>query len=226
MNSLVLLSGGLDSTTLLAQAIEDDGRKFVETISFAYPSLHNRQELFMATKIAQHYDVPHHIVKVPGSIFQGSDSALLGNAAMPEGEYPDMRAEGPATTAVPFRNGLFISLAAVVARSRNLRRIYIATHADDHASWAYPDCSPEFLGAMANALYVESMGNLGLLFPFVWMSKADIVARGTKLNVPYHLTRSCYQDGEIACGLCPTCIDRLAAFEENGIDDPVRYPGE
>ena len=125
------------------------------------------------------------------------------------------------STYVPFRNGLFLSAAASMALSLGCGAIYYGAHHDDWAGNAYPDCSREFVDAMNRAIVEGTGGELHLCAPFVEMSKADIVARGIELGVPYELTWSCYEGGDYPCGACGTCIDRNRAFEANGMRDPL-----
>jgi 7-cyano-7-deazaguanine synthase len=96
-------------------------------------------------------------------------------------------------------------------------------HAEDAANWAYPDCTPEFLGAMACAIYIGTYQKVRLVTPFVQAMKVAIVQEGLLLGVPYSLTRSCYAETVVSCGKCPTCLSRLAAFESNDEEDPIPY---
>ena len=154
----------------------------------------------------------------------------------------------PVTTYVPFRNGLFLSAAASVALSKGCSVIYYGAHHDDAAGNAYPDCSEEFVNAMNRSVEEGTGGALRIEAPFVrWnkaqivreglrlhvpyelrieapfvkWTKADVVKKGLELGVPYALTWSCYEGGERPCGKCGTCLDRLRAFEANGVSDPA-----
>ena len=122
---------------------------------------------------------------------------------------------------MPFRNGLFLSSAASIAISKGCNVIYYGAHADDAAGFAYPDCSPVFNNAMNEAIWEGSGHQVKIEAPFVNMTKAGIVKMGMELGVPYELTWSCYEGGDKPCGKCGTCIDRAAAFKENGIEDPA-----
>ena len=123
------------------------------------------------------------------------------------------------STYVPFRNGLFLSCAASVALSNGCEEIYYGAHSDDAAGNAYPDCSAEFNESINRAVYLGSGNRLRVVAPFIDMNKAQVVARGLKLGVPYRLTWSCYEGGEKPCGVCGTCRDRAAAFAANGITE-------
>ena len=134
--------------------------------------------------------------------------------------------EGRVATYVPFRNGLFLSIAAAVADSLfpgEKVEIFYGAHADDAAGRAYADCSPEFAEAMDRAINIGTYGNITVNRPLINLNKAGVVKIGLGLNVPYELTWSCYEGGEKQCGTCGTCIDRKAAFEANGVKDPVEY---
>lgn len=160
-------------------------------------------------------------------IFQYSNCSLLQQSTedIPEESYADQiektGGETPVSTYVPFRNGLFLSSAASIALSKDCGVIYYGAHADDAAGFAYPDCSPVFNDAMNAAIYEGSGHQLRIEAPFVNWTKAQVVAKGLELGVPYELTWSCYAGGEKPCGKCGTCIDRAKAFAENGIADPA-----
>lgn len=222
--ALVLCSGGVDSTTLLAMAVRDHGAENVYALSIFYGQRHER-EIESARKVAAHYGVEQRFLDL-GAIFADSDCSLLSHSdeAIPEESYAEQLArtdDKPVSTYVPFRNGLFLSSAASMALSLGCSTVLYGAHHDDWAGNAYPDCSPEFVAAMARAIAEGTGGELTLEAPFVHDSKADIVARGLALGVPYELTWSCYEGGDRPCGVCATCIDRTRAFEANGVVDPL-----
>lgn len=225
MNALVLSSGGVDSTTALALAIQTYGKEHVIALSVSYSQKHDK-ELQAAKAVAQYYGVEQLFLDL-GLIFQYSNCSLLQQSTeeIPEESYAQQiqKTGGmvPVSTYVPFRNGLFLSAAASIALSKNCSVIYYGAHADDAAGAAYPDCSPVFNDAMNQAIYEGSGRQLHIEAPFVGKTKADIVAIGLALHVPYHLTWSCYEGGEKPCGKCGTCIDRAAAFAANGVQDPA-----
>ena len=175
--------------------------------------------------VAKYYNVEH--IKLDLSkMFEYSDCSLLAhsNKEIPKESYAEQinKTEGsPVTTYVPFRNGLFIASAASIAISKGCSKIYYGAHADDSAGNAYPDCSKEFNDAMNTAIYEGSGKQLTVEAPFVGMNKAGVVKLGLELGVPYELTWSCYEGGDIPCGKCGTCIDREKAFELNGVKDPL-----
>ena len=189
--ALVLCSGGVDSTTLLARAVSKYGAENVYALSISYGQKHVR-EIEAARAVAAHYGVQQRFLDL-GAIFADSD----------------------------FRNGLFLSSAASMALSLGCSVVYYGAHHDDWAGNAYPDCSLEFVEAMNRAIVEGTGGELCLEAPFVTWSKADIVREGLALGVPYELTWSCYEGGEAPCGRCATCLDRAAAFAANGVEDPA-----
>lgn len=224
-NALVLTSGGVDSSTALALAIEKYGSDHVIALSISYGQKHTK-ELEAAKAVAAHYGVEQRFLDL-ALIFKDSNCSLLEGSTeeIPEASYAEQIAEThgetPVSTYVPFRNGLFLSAAASIALSNDCEVIYYGAHADDAAGFAYPDCSPVFNKAMNDAIYEGSGHQLRIEAPFVNKTKADIVATGLKLDVPYALTWSCYEGGDHPCGKCGTCIDRAAAFAANGVADPA-----
>jgi len=215
----------LDSATALYQAKSEHDQ--VAAVSFTYGSLHESRELTAAMSVADAAEVDHIVQHIPDDLFRGAGSALMGETSMPNGEYNEaFSPEGPSPTVVPFRNAVLISMATAIALTNGYDRLYAGMHASDHNRWAYPDCSPEFLGAMANAVYVGTMHEARLVFPFVWMTKANVVARAHLLGVPAFLTYSCYRGRQLHCGTCPTCIERIKAFREAELRDPVHYEEE
>ena len=224
MKALVLFSGGLDSSTCLAMAIEKYGRENVLALSISYGQKHQK-EINAAKAVAEHYGVQLITLDL-ARIFEGSDCALLEGSQqdIPKGEYAGQleSTDGkPVSTYVPFRNGLFLSCAASVALSRGCDVIYYGVHSDDAAGSAYPDCSSDFNSHISKAISIGSGEQLRVEAPFVELTKADVVAQGLRLGVPYELTWSCYEGGEKPCGCCGTCIDRAKAFAANGVSDPA-----
>ena len=222
--ALVLCSGGVDSTTLLAMAVERYGAENVYALSISYGQKHDK-EIDAAKAVAAHYGVEQRFLDL-AAIFADSNCSLLAHSTeeVPEESYADQLSESngkPVSTYVPFRNGLFLSSAASMALSLGCSVLYYGAHHDDWAGNAYPDCSQEFVDAMNNAIVEGTGGELHMEAPFVQWSKADIVKKGLELGVPYELTWSCYEGGVRPCGVCGTCIDRIRAFELNGVTDPL-----
>ncbi len=222
--ALVLCSGGLDSTVLLAQAVERFGATDVRALSIAYGQKHAR-ELEAARAVTAYYGVSLRTMDL-APLFADSNSSLLAHsaAAVPQGTYAEQQAQAPdapVSTYVPFRNGLFLSAAAAEALALGCDVLCYGAHADDAAGSAYPDCSEAFVGAMARAIAEGTGGALALEAPFAAWTKARIVAEGLRLKAPFELTWSCYEGGQRPCGQCGTCLDRAAAFAANGVADPA-----
>ncbi|MBQ5317322.1 MAG: 7-cyano-7-deazaguanine synthase QueC [Oscillospiraceae bacterium] len=219
MKALVLSSGGVDSTTLLAEACEEYGRENVTALSLYYGQKH-KKELEASAAVAEYYGV-EHIVSDLSVIFAYSDCTLLeGRGDIPHESYAEQleKTDGsPVSTYVPFRNGLFLSAAASIALSKECGVLMYGAHSDDAAGNAYPDCSTEFVEAMDRAINLGSGGELTVRAPFAGVNKTEVVRRGKALGVPYQLTWSCYEGGDKPCGRCATCIDRIKAFRANGI---------
>ncbi len=224
MKALVLFSGGLDSSTCLALAIEQHGKENVIALSIFYGQKHIK-ELEAAKNIVKHYGVEHITIDL-AKIFAYSDSALLEHSKeeIPKGDYGKQLKEADGaqvSTYVPFRNGLFLSTAASLAISKKCDIIYYGAHNDDTDGIAYPDCSEGFYYAINTAIYLGSGRQIKVEAPFVTWTKTDVVKKGLELNVPYQLTWSCYSGQEKPCKVCGTCIDRRIAFETNGRRDPA-----
>lgn len=224
MTALVLCSGGVDSTTCLAIAVEKYGAGEVLALSVLYGQKHQK-ELAAAEKIAQHYGVARKVLDV-STIFEDSNCSLLQGSGekIPSESYRDQlkKTNGlPVSTYVPFRNGLFLSCAASIALANGCREIYYGAHSDDAAGNAYPDCSREFNESINNAIYLGSGKQVRVVAPFIGCNKAQVIAQGLSLQVPYELTWSCYEGGDRPCGVCGTCRDRAAAFAANGVTDPL-----
>lgn len=225
MKAMVLSSGGVDSTTALALAVEKYGKENVIALSISYGQKHDK-EIQAAKAISEYYGVEQLFLDL-SLIFEHSNCSLLKQSTeeIPEESYSEQlqKTEGdqPVSTYVPFRNGLFLSAAASIALSRDCSEIYYGAHADDAAGFAYPDCSPVFHEAMSTAIWEGSGHQIRIEAPFVNRNKSEVVKLGLEKQVPYHLTWSCYEGGEVPCGKCGTCIDRAKAFADNGVKDPA-----
>ena len=224
MKALVLFSGGVDSSTCLAIAVAKYGAKEVLALSVSYGQKHSK-ELEAAQKIAEYYGVMLKTIDL-SKIFEDSNCSLLQGSTedIPTESYDEqLKKSGgsPVSTYVPFRNGLFLSCAASVALSFGCSEIYYGAHSDDAAGNAYPDCSSEFNDSINRAIFIGSGDRLTVCAPFIGLSKAEVVKRGLELGVPYELTWSCYSGTDKPCGVCGTCRDRIAAFEKNGVTDPL-----
>ena len=219
-NAVVLLSGGLDSATVLAQARQQDYA--CHALSIDYGQRHHA-ELAAAQRVAQALGaVQHRVIHVDLTAFGGS-ALTDANIAVPE-----LPSTGIPLTYVPARNTIMLSLALAWAEVLQAQDIFIGVNAVDYSG--YPDCRPEYIAAfehMANLATKAAVEGkrLTLHAPLLHLSKADIVKHGTQLGVDYSFTVSCYQADEEgrACGVCDSCRLRRAGFETAGIPDPTRY---
>ena len=213
-DSLIVLSGGLDSTTMLYEYQDRIGM----ALSFHYGSNHNDKELEFAKLHCERLGVPHMVIRLP-FIKQFFKSSLLSGAdAIPEGNYDD---ENMKSTVVPFRNGIMLSIAAGIAENNQFQYVMLANHAGDHT--IYPDCRPEFVEAMNKAICNGTWNNVQLLTPYTHLTKTEIAAKGKELNIDYAETWSCYKGGEHHCGVCGTCHERKEALAQAGIEDHTIY---
>ena len=221
--AVVLISGGLDSTTVLAMALADGYDVYPMTIDYGQRHI---RELKAAEDVCEHYGL-----KDRWKVF-GMDMGQIGGSALTDHGIPippSALDEGenravPATY-VPGRNVVFISLAAARAETLGLNTVFLGANAVDYSG--YPDCRPEFMRAMERALSLgTSIGTASgfmIMTPIISLSKAEIIRAGMELGAPYHLTWSCYRGGEKACGICESCVLRLKGFAEAGTDDPLEY---
>ena len=213
-NSLIALSGGVDSTTLLYEYREE----IACAVGFDYGSKHNARELAAAEAICRELEIPYLIIPLAFIEEYFRSDLLLSGGEMQLGDYSE---ENISSTVVPFRNGIMLSVLAGLAESRNLQQVLIANHFGDHA--IYPDCRESFVKPMGEAITAGTSNGVKLVAPYTTLTKAEIVARGTRLGVPYGKTYSCYQGGERHCGRCGTCRERHDAFVANGLEDPTLY---
>ena len=221
--ALVLLSGGLDSTTTLAIAISDGYE--ASAISFQYGQQHSK-ELESAKAVVLHYALSHHAIieldltQIGGSSLTEDKNPIAENRSLSEigRDIPD--------TYVPARNTIFLSIASALAEVHLIDHLFIGANSLDYSG--YPDCRPEYYQAMQEVIRLGTKrgveGNpITLHHPLIEMTKAEIIARGADLKVPYHLTWSCYKGGKRSCGRCDSCILRRNGFQEAGIEDPLEY---
>lgn len=221
--AVVLLSGGLDSSTALAIAMEQGFALYA--LSFRYGQRHAR-ELEASRRIADHFSVrEHRVVDIDLRAFGGS--ALTDDIAVPLDRSAGEMGHGIPITYVPGRNLVFLSFATAFAEVIGADDVFLGITAIDYSG--YPDCRPEFLDAFARAANLatkagtEDARTLRFHAPLVALSKADIVREGTRLGVPWALTWSCYLGGDKACGHCDSCQLRLKGFAEAGMTDPLPY---
>jgi 7-cyano-7-deazaguanine synthase len=223
--AIVLLSGGLDSTTTLAIALKEGFQ--VHAMTFAYGQRH-RVEVEAARRVAIRFGVTGHVV-VPIDLRLFGGSALTSDIAVPKGRTVEEMGQGIPATYVPARNTIFLSYALAWAEVLGAADIFIGVNVLDYIG--YPDCRPEYVEAfermanLATRAGVEGKTRLKIHTPLIRFSKAEIIGKGLALGVDYALTSTCYDPspaGE-ACGLCDACVLRLKGFNENGLPDPAAY---
>ncbi len=215
-DAVIILSGGMDSTVLLAHQLSQGGT--LAALSFDYGAKHNDNELPMAAATCLRYGVEHRIVRLPFINEMFASSLLKSGEAVPDGHYDQ---ENMKSTVVPFRNGILLSIAVGYAESIGASRVLMGAHAGDH--FIYPDCRPEFNEAMNEAALRGTDGKVRVVFPFADMDKRDIGDLGRTLNVDFTGTWTCYKGGEAHCGTCGACDERKYALRYDEGLDPTRY---
>lgn len=219
MHTVLIHSGGLDSTVLLYHLLAEGHT--VSALSVHYGQRHAK-ELGCAAAIAKHLGVRHEVADLrPVSGLLAGSSLTSPEISVPEGHYAE---ENMKATVVPNRNMILLALAAGWAISQKADAVAYAAHSGDHA--IYPDCRTEFADAMRHAIGLADWHKVDLVRPFVTLTKADIVRRGAQLSVPFAETWSCYKGGELHCGRCGTCIERREAFHLAGVPDPTPYASD
>ncbi len=216
MNVAVLLSGGLDSTTALHWAVQE--HDVACAIAFDYGSNHAFEELACARWQCELLGIPLIELNLSQAFRHFSSALLDGADSIPCGCYEE---ENMKKTVVPFRNGIFLSIAAGVAESKGAEGLLIAAHSGDHT--IYPDCREEFMDAMSQAIALGTYAKLQVVRPFIEMTKGDITGMGARLGVDFAHTYSCYRGAPLHCGECSTCCERKASFKEAEIEDPTQY---
>ena len=225
VEAIVLLSGGLDSSTVLALAKE---RGYdVVALTFDYGQKHKR-ELNSSRKMVRHFKAKEHMI-IPLSLGELLRSSLTRESmSIPENRTEEEISSGVPSTYVPSRNIIFLSIAASIAESRGAEAIFIATNSVDFSG--YPDCTAEFTSAFQRTLDIGTKAGregrgIRIEAPILTKSKGDIVREAIRLKVPMEDTWSCYKGGVKACGKCDSCLLRLRGFSEAGIRDPLEYEG-
>jgi 7-cyano-7-deazaguanine synthase len=226
--AVLLLSGGLDSTTLLAFALKNGWT--VSALTFRYGQRHE-SEVARARAIARRYGIEHHVVAELDLRPFGGSALTSPEIAVPKDRTPDAMSAGVPVTYVPARNTIFLSYALAWAEVLGARDLFIGVNALDYSG--YPDCRPEFITAfealanLATRAGTEDGVRYRVHAPLMTMSKAEIITLGTSLGVDYAATESCYDPhpSGTACGRCDACQLRKKGFAEAGVADPTRYAG-
>ena len=213
-DSVIVLSGGLDSVTLLYERKDE-----IElAISFNYGGNHNKRELKCADYHCTALGIKH--ITIPLSFIKKYfvSSLLQGGNAVPDGRDNE---QSQMSTIVPFRNGIMLSIACGIAESNGLKKVFIASQAGGYTF--YPDCRADFIKAMSEAMQKGTYENVIIEAPYTNMSKGEIAVIGKRLHLDYTTTYSCYKGGEKHCGKCRTCIKRREALAFAGITDNTEY---
>lgn len=213
-DSILIYSGGMDSTTMLY----DYKDAIALAVSFNYGSNHNAKELQCAALHCKRLGTRHIVINLDFMKQYFHSSLLSGAESIPEGYYAS---ENMRSTVVPFRNGIMIAIAAGLAEDNGLKRIMLANHSGDHA--IYPDCRVDFVEAMNQSCQAGTYQHVELFTPYTQWTKTDIARRGKALGIDYAETWSCYKGGERPCGKCGTCVERREALREAGIEDKTEY---
>jgi len=212
---VILLSGGLDSSTLAYYLVENGWEVYALTI--LYGQRHSK-ELQSAQAIAKKLAIPLAVADISSVGLLLSKNALTGIVNVPDSHYTD---ETQRLTFVPSRNSIFLSIASAYALTLNTNYIAYAAHLNDQT--IYPDCQVEYIRKMQDALTAGNYNPIVIIHPFTDKTKAGIVRIGLQLKVPFELTWSCYEGKDEACGKCGTCQERIEAFKQNNLVDPIKY---
>lgn len=213
-DSVIVLSGGMDSVTLLY----DRRNEIALAVTFDYGSNHNRREAELARMHCERLGIEHILIPLEFIHRYFKSSLLEGADAVPEGHY---ESDNMKSTVVPFRNGIMLAIACGIAESRGLMHVMIANHSGDHA--IYPDCRAGFVEAMSAAMSAGTYDGVTVVAPYTNISKTDIARRGAMLGIDYAETYSCYKGGAKHCGKCGTCVERKEALRDAGIEDKTEY---
>jgi len=213
--AVIILSGGMDSTTLLYDLLAQN--KDVYALSFDYGQKH-KKELECAKQTCKKLNVSHKILNLAVLNEIAPSCLTRADLTVPEGHYAD---ENMKQTIVPNRNMVMLALAAAYAIGVKATKLYYGAHAGDHE--IYPDCRREFVEQMARAIALCDWHAIELNAPFINKDKGDIVQLGERLSVDFSLTWTCYKGELLACGKCGSCAERLEAFKKAGVIDPIAY---
>jgi 7-cyano-7-deazaguanine synthase len=208
---VILYSGGMDSSVALYSYSD----RIQLSVSFNYGSKHNTREIEYAAKNCKALGIEHQVIELDLNKMGFVSDLLQSGGEIPNGHYEDANM---IKTVVPFRNGIMLSIAAGIAESVNCNKLLISNHAGDHA--IYPDCRPDFIQSMNDAIRFGTYNNVEILAPFTNLTKRQIALIGKEIAVPFENTYSCYNGQEIHCGICGTCVERKEALE--GFD-PTKY---
>ena len=208
---VILYSGGMDSSVALHRYAD----RIQLAVSFNYGSKHNTREIEFAARNCKTLGIEHRVIELDLNKMGFVSDLLQSGGKIPNGHYADANMN---KTVVRFRNGIMLSIAAGIAESFQCNKLLISNHAGDHT--IYPDCRPDFIQSMNDAIRYGTYNNIEILAPFTRMTKRQIALIGKEIGVPFENTYSCYNGQEIHCGTCGTCVERKEALE--GFD-PTKY---
>lgn len=216
--AVLIYSGGMDSYTLLNQVIHD-GLKPEELacLTFDYGQKHNK-EIVYAQNVCKGLGITHKVIDITSINSLLGGSSLTDDIEIPEGHYEE---DSMQSTVVPNRNMILLSLAVAYAVSLEADTVYYGAHSGDHA--IYPDCRPEFVQKMDAVCRIANYQSVTINTPFLHDSKIEILRKGLALGLDYSKSWTCYNGREAACGKCGACVERLEAFSENNVVDPLTY---
>ncbi len=212
---VVIYSGGMDSFTVLNRALKDG--KEVYALSFDYGQRHVK-ELECASSVCTSLNIKHKVIDISAINQLLAGSSLTDDIDIPEGHY---EAENMKSTIVPNRNMILLSLAVGYAVSVGAAQVYYGAHSGDHA--IYPDCRPEFVQKMSDVCQIANYESVEIFSPYLEVNKTAILTDGISMGLDYSNTWTCYNGREKACGKCGACQERLEAFCDNNITDPIAY---
>ena len=212
---VVIYSGGMDSFTVLNRALHDG--KEVYALTFDYGQRHVK-EIEYASTVCKSLNVNHKVIDISAINQLLAGSSLTDDIDIPEGHY---EAESMKSTVVPNRNMILLSLAVGYAVSVGASQVYYGAHSGDHA--IYPDCRPEFVMKMNDVCKIANYESVEIFSPYLKETKSDILTDGLKMGLKYDNTWTCYNGREKACGQCGACQERLEAFKDNNVTDPLNY---
>jgi len=212
---VVIYSGGMDSFTVLNRALQDG--KEVYALTFDYGQRHVK-EIEYASNVCKSLKVNHKVIDISAINQLLAGSSLTDDIDIPQGHY---EAESMKSTVVPNRNMILLSLAVGYAVSTGASQVYYGAHSGDHA--IYPDCRPEFVMKMNDVCKIANYESVEIFSPYLTVTKSDILTDGLKMNLKYDQTWTCYNGREKACGKCGACEERLEAFSDNNVADPIDY---
>ncbi len=212
---VVIYSGGMDSFTVLNRALKDG--KEVHALSFDYGQRHVK-ELECASRVCSDLNLSHKVIDISAINQLLSGSSLTDDIEIPEGHY---EAENMKSTIVPNRNMVLLSLAVAYAVSVKANQVYYGAHSGDHA--IYPDCRPEFVEKMNDVCQIANYESVEIFSPYLTVNKTAILTDGLNMGLDYSNTWTCYNGRDKACGKCGACQERLEAFADNQLTDPIAY---